>query len=33
VIFTIDQKSGRLTRTGQTIDISSPVCIKFVALH
>jgi 6-phosphogluconolactonase len=31
VAFHIDQKTGRLTPTGKVLDISQPVCIKFVA--
>jgi len=31
VVFRIDSKSGRLTPTGQTIEVPSPVCVKFVA--
>jgi 6-phosphogluconolactonase len=30
VIFKIDQKTGELTPTGQTLEIGSPVCVKFV---
>src|SRR5262249_1885756 len=30
VAFRIDPQSGRLTPTGQTIEIGSPVCVKFV---
>jgi 6-phosphogluconolactonase (cycloisomerase 2 family) len=29
VVFRIDQKTGRLTATGQTLTIGSPVCVKF----
>ena len=29
-IFKIDQKTGKLTATGDKIDVPSPVCIKFV---
>jgi 6-phosphogluconolactonase len=32
VIFRIDQKTGHLTPTGQTLDVASPVCIKFLAI-
>lgn len=32
VIFKIDAKTGKLTPTGQVLDVSSPVCVKFVAL-
>ncbi len=31
VVFRIDSKTGRLTPTGQTIEVPSPVCVKFVA--
>ena len=30
VVFRIDPKTGRLTPTGQTIQLGSPVCVKFV---
>jgi 6-phosphogluconolactonase len=30
VVFRIDQKTGRLTATGQVLDVTSPVCIKFL---
>ncbi len=30
VIFRIDEKTGHLTPTGQTLDVPSPVCVKFV---
>jgi 6-phosphogluconolactonase len=30
VVFRIDQSSGRLTPTGKVLDISQPVCVKFV---
>jgi 6-phosphogluconolactonase len=33
VVFRIDQKTGRLTATGQVLDVTSPVCIKFVAVN
>ena len=32
VIFKIDQKTGKLTPTGQTIEVGAPVCIRFLAL-
>ena len=32
VVFRIHPSSGRLTPTGQVLDVPSPVCIKFVAL-
>jgi 6-phosphogluconolactonase len=31
VVFHIDSKTGRLTPTGQTLEVPSPVCVKFVA--
>jgi 6-phosphogluconolactonase len=31
VVFRIDPKTGRLTATGQTLEVPSPVCVKFVA--
>ena len=30
VVFAIDAKNGQLKPTGQTMDISAPVCILFV---
>ncbi|MFN2444373.1 MAG: lactonase family protein [Vicinamibacterales bacterium] len=30
VVFRIDQQNGRLTPAGHTIDVGSPVCVKFV---
>jgi len=33
VVFRIDKKSGRLTLTGQTIEVASPVCVKFLAVE
>jgi 6-phosphogluconolactonase len=30
VVFRIDSQTGRLTPTGQSLDIGSPVCVKFV---
>ncbi len=30
VIFRIDQKTGRLSATGQKLDVPSPVCVKFL---
>jgi len=30
VVFRIDQQTGRLTPTGQTINVGAPVCVKFV---
>jgi len=32
VIFRINQQSGRLTATGKVLDISQPVCVKFVPI-
>jgi 6-phosphogluconolactonase len=32
VLFRIDQKTGRLTPAGQTLEVSMPVCVRFVAL-
>jgi 6-phosphogluconolactonase len=31
VVFRIDPNSGRLTATGQTLHVPSPVCLKFMA--
>lgn len=33
VIFRIDAKTGRLTATGQVLDVGSPVCVKFLAVE
>jgi 6-phosphogluconolactonase len=30
VVFRIDAKTGRLTPTGQVLEVGSPVCVKFV---
>jgi 6-phosphogluconolactonase len=30
VAFRIDQQTGKLTATGQTTEIPSPVCLKFI---
>ncbi|MBI3836988.1 MAG: lactonase family protein [Planctomycetia bacterium] len=30
VVFRIDPQTGRLTPTGQTLEVGSPVCVKFV---
>jgi len=30
VIFRIDEKTGKLTPTGQVLDVASPVCVKFL---
>jgi 6-phosphogluconolactonase len=32
VAFRIDAKTGRLTPTGQTLEVGAPVCVKFVPL-
>jgi 6-phosphogluconolactonase len=32
VVFRIDQQTGRLTPTGHSIDVDSPVCVKFVRI-
>ena len=32
VVFRIDAQTGKLTPTGQTLDIPSPVCVKFLPL-
>lgn len=31
VVFRIDQNTGQLTPTGKVLDVSSPVCVKFLA--
>lgn len=33
VVFKIDQSTGKLTPTGQTVEVGSPVCVKFVKLN
>jgi len=33
VVFRIDEKTGRLTPTGQVLDVGSPVCVKFVTVN
>ena len=33
VVFRIDQKTGRLTPTGQVFDQASPVCLKFLKIE
>jgi 6-phosphogluconolactonase len=33
VVFRIDQKSGKLTPTGQVLDVGSPVCVKFLKVE
>jgi 6-phosphogluconolactonase len=30
VVFEIDQQTGKLTPTGSKIDVTAPVCVKFV---
>ena len=32
VVFRIDQQSGKLTPTGQKVDVGAPVCVKFLAM-
>ncbi|HUQ92169.1 MAG TPA: beta-propeller fold lactonase family protein, partial [Bryobacteraceae bacterium] len=32
VVFRIDKKTGRLTPTGQTVDVPAPMCVKFLAV-
>jgi 6-phosphogluconolactonase len=29
-VFRIDQQTGRLTPTGQKIEVGAPACVKFV---
>jgi 6-phosphogluconolactonase len=33
VVFRINQKTGRLTPTGKVLDVSQPVCVKFVPIE
>lgn len=33
VIFRIDAKTGKLTPSGQVLNVASPVCVKFLALE
>jgi 6-phosphogluconolactonase len=33
VIFRIDENTGKLTPTGKVLDVTSPVCVKFLALQ
>jgi 6-phosphogluconolactonase len=33
VVFQIDQKTGKLTPTGQTLEVGSPVCVRFMRLR
>jgi 6-phosphogluconolactonase len=30
VVFRIDKKTGRLTPTGQTVEVPGPMCVKFL---
>ena len=32
VVFRIDGKTGILTRTGQSLEVGAPVCVKFMAV-
>jgi 6-phosphogluconolactonase len=32
VVFSIDAKTGRLTQTGKVLNVSEPVCVKFVPI-
>ena len=32
VVFKIDQKTGKLTPTGDTYEVGSPVCIRFLPI-
>ncbi len=32
VVFRIDPASGKLTATGQNLEVGAPVCVKFMAL-
>jgi 6-phosphogluconolactonase len=33
VVFRIDRRTGRLTPTGKVLDVSQPVCVKFVPVE
>jgi 6-phosphogluconolactonase (cycloisomerase 2 family) len=33
VVFGISPETGRLTPTGKVLEISRPVCVKFVAVE
>ncbi len=33
VVFRVDEKTGLLAPTGQTVEVPSPVCIRFLALE
>ena len=32
VVFSIDQQTGKLQPTGRTVEVSKPVCIKFIPI-
>jgi len=32
VVFRIDKKTGRLTPTGQSVEVPAPMCVKFLAV-
>jgi 6-phosphogluconolactonase len=32
VVFRVDQQSGKLTPTGQKVEVGAPVCVKFLAM-
>ena len=32
-VYRIDQKTGRLTATGQTLEVQAPVCVKFAPMQ
>jgi 6-phosphogluconolactonase len=32
VVFRVDAKTGRVTPTGQILEVGSPVCVKFLPL-
>ena len=32
VVFRVDKKTGRLTPTGQTVEVPAPMCVKFLAV-
>jgi 6-phosphogluconolactonase len=32
VVFRVDQQTGKLTPTGQQVEIAAPVCVKFLAM-
>jgi 6-phosphogluconolactonase len=33
VVFRLDAQTGRLTATGKVLDISQPVCVRFVPIE